>query len=125
MLYTQGNFKQLVASLLGVMDSLVPVLIALALVFFLIGGVKFIWSEGAEKNRSLMLWSLVALFVMISVWGIVRLLENTLLGDSRALGTGDPTSLSAPTKSGPGAPMPIDANFYKPRSTGESFGPIY
>jgi len=55
-----------------------PVLVALALVLFMVGVVKYIYSEGEHKNRDLIMWSLIALFVMVSIWGILRILLNSL-----------------------------------------------
>ena len=79
MLDTAHGFAGIVSSILRMFDVLVPVLVALALVMFLIGGVRYIYSEGEHEKRSLMLWSLVALFVLVSVWGILRLLSATFI----------------------------------------------
>ncbi len=68
----------LVYFLVGIMNMVIPVLVAASLVLFMIGAVKYIYSEGEHENRSIMLWSLVALFVMLSMWGILRLMCSTL-----------------------------------------------
>jgi hypothetical protein len=38
--------------------------------------------EGGEKVRAYFLWGVIVLFVMVSIWGIVRLLQETLFGAS-------------------------------------------
>jgi hypothetical protein len=67
---------------------LIPILIALALVAFFWGLVRYVWSGGEfkEGGRNIMIAGLVALFVMVSVWGIIRLAQNTLgIGSGGAL----------------------------------------
>jgi hypothetical protein len=34
--------------------------------------------QGAEKRKSFLLWGIVILFVMVSIWGIIQLLQSTL-----------------------------------------------
>jgi hypothetical protein len=42
--------------------------------------VKFIFAQGSEEAKAdakkIMLWGIVALFVMVSVWGLVRFIGN-------------------------------------------------
>jgi len=55
---------------------------SLALLFFFWGISQFILSasdsEKREKGKWMMVWGLIALFALFSVWGILRVLENTL-----------------------------------------------
>ena len=78
MLNTSNGFAGVVSSILKIFDTAMPVLVALALVLFMVGVVKYIYSEGEHKNRDLIMWSLIALFVMVSIWGILRILLNSL-----------------------------------------------
>ena len=78
MLNTSNGFAGVVSSILKIFDAAMPVLVALALVLFMVGVVKYIYSEGEHKNRDLIMWSLIALFVMVSIWGILRILLNSL-----------------------------------------------
>lgn len=78
-------FAQTPTNLLGlinlvgtVLNALIPILIALALVVFFWGLVKYIISKKPGEGRSIMIAGLVGLFVMVSVWGIIRLAQNTL-----------------------------------------------
>ncbi len=82
-------FKELLQSLPGI-------LVALAGVVFMIEVLRFIFTgkdgkvEEKEKIRSHIMWSLVALVILISFWGIVRLIAGTVgikTGDN--LGSGD------------------------------------
>lgn len=65
-------------------DSVVGLIMVIALLGFLWGAVRFIFVAGDDKTRSdarsLMVWGLVALFVMVSLWGITKLIRATFLG---------------------------------------------
>ena len=57
------------------------ILVALGFIFFLIGMVRFFFSESEEnreKGRQFALWGIIALVVLFSVWGIVNILVSTL-----------------------------------------------
>lgn len=66
---------QLLASAQDILSRLVPFAITLAVVVFFFFLIMFIWKSGdsAKRKESLsgMMWSVVALFVMVSIWGIV------------------------------------------------------
>lgn len=67
---------------MGWINKLIPLLLSFAVVFFLWGLVKFMYHAGDEKSheegRKLMTWGIVAIFVMVSFWGIVAFLQNSL-----------------------------------------------
>lgn len=77
-----GNLETLVRSIGRLIDIALPIVVAIALLAFFWGLVKFIFSaanEDAKKEgQRLMIWGLVALFVMVSVWGLVRFIGNAL-----------------------------------------------
>ncbi len=62
--------------------SVVPVLFALAFVVFLWGVVQFIMNSADEaeraKGKQFMLWGIIGLFVMFSVWGLVSIIQKTV-----------------------------------------------
>lgn len=73
--------RNLVSAVGGILNMLVPVLIAAALVVFFWGLVQYIrHPEGGEhgSGRSTMVAGLVSLFIMVSVWGIISLAQNAL-----------------------------------------------
>jgi hypothetical protein len=59
---------------------IIPIIFTLALLCFFWGIVKYIWSEGQgkEEGRKIMIWGIVALFVMASVWGLVGFVQNSI-----------------------------------------------
>jgi len=64
----------------NIFDPLIGILFALALVFFLWGIVMFIFQADDDNARtqgkSHMVWGLVGMFIMVSVYGILRLITS-------------------------------------------------
>jgi len=78
-----GQTKTLFQSAKDIITTtLIPLVFTLALLLFFWGIVKYIWGEGQgkEDGRKIMIWGIVALFVMASVWGIVTFIQTELLG---------------------------------------------
>lgn len=69
-------------SILDIMDYAVMLCISLALMGFLWGIVRILFNADNEvvkkEGRSYMLYGVIVLFVMTSLWGLVGLLEGTL-----------------------------------------------
>jgi len=63
------------------LDSLVPLLITVAIVLFIIGVIRYVLnandSTKREEGRNFMIWGIVGLFAIVSIWGLVKLLTNT------------------------------------------------
>jgi hypothetical protein len=71
--------KNLIVSIGGILNMLIPILIAAALVVFFWGLVKYITGgKGIKAGRDTMIAGLVSLFIMVSVWGLVNLAQNAL-----------------------------------------------
>lgn len=62
-------------------NSVVPLLFTLAVVAFIWGIIQYFLNpeneEARKKGKSFMIWGIIALFVMISMWGLVNVLSNT------------------------------------------------
>lgn len=88
--YAQGlTFAGLVNLILRqIIDPLIRILVALAIVYFIWGVVKYISHGGDENKRTegykTMIYGVIALFVIVSVWGLVAVLQNTVFGFSGA-----------------------------------------
>lgn len=91
---TVGSILNLVTN--TIVSSLATLMLALAMVAFFFGIVQFIWGlrEGEEKKitngKQFMLWSVIALFVMFSIYGVIRLAQSIS-------GVGSSTIISIPT----------------------------
>lgn len=80
-----ANTSYILSLLLGVyllINSTIPVIIGLAVIFFLWGLAKFILQtdsvEGRKSARDQMVWGIIAISVMVSIWGLVNLLRVAL-----------------------------------------------
>lgn len=60
-------------------NALEGLFVALAIVVFFWGLIKYLTSVGEEKAAGLqtMFYGVIAIFVMVSIWGIIRLLQST------------------------------------------------
>ncbi|MCX6731513.1 MAG: pilin [Candidatus Parcubacteria bacterium] len=71
----------LVDKIMSILNIIVPLLIAVAVVIFLFGVVKYITAGGDEEkrkeSRNVMIYGIVGLFVMVAVWGLVNVLIST------------------------------------------------
>jgi uncharacterized membrane protein len=69
----------------GLINRLIPLIISIALVLFLIGIVQFVTAGGDEEKRTaargMIIFGIIALFVMVSVWGFVNILAKTFFGE--------------------------------------------
>lgn len=77
-----GNIETLIDSIGRIIDRLLPLAVAAALLVFFWGLVKFILAQGdtdaSEQGKKLMIWGIVALFVMVAVWGLVGFIGSAL-----------------------------------------------
>lgn len=72
------TFKDFVGGIISIINYVIPVLLTIALVFFLYGLLRYIYNSsdphGKSDYKDTFLWALLAMFVLVSVWGIVRLM---------------------------------------------------
>jgi|GEM_PF-361108 len=81
-LATPSDFKSFVECKIirSILNPLVPFLVALAVVAFIYGVVMFTFSDGGDKKeeaKKFMFWGIIGLFIMISIWGIVAIFQDT------------------------------------------------
>lgn len=99
-----GNLKELLDYFTGLIYfSVRPLLIAIAIAWFLWGMAMYIRESGDETKRAegrfFMLWSVIALFVIFAVWGLVGILADTFqvnTGIPGAPSSGGSQSLPSP-----------------------------
>jgi uncharacterized membrane protein YidH (DUF202 family) len=82
----------------GIVSFLIPLMLALAVLVFFWGLVKYIANasdEAAkESGKTLMIWGMIALFVMVAFWGIIGYVQSSF-GISGAI-----TATPAPVTTG-------------------------
>ena len=91
-----------------VVKSMATLLLSLALLAFFYGLVEYIWAkrqgngDKVKAGNEFMTWGLVALFVMFSVYGIIKFAQSTLFGSTNM------TEITIPNinfKAGSGSPL--------------------
>jgi amino acid permease len=81
--------QNLIAKINAIVGGLIPTLIGIAVLLFIWGVLKFVFAKSdtdKDAARSFMIWGIVALFVMVSVWGIVRILGDVVFGTQGSQG---------------------------------------
>ncbi len=77
----------LVRILQNIIDAVVPFVIGLGVLVFIYGVFNFVTSAGDEEARAgakqLIIWGIIGIFVMVSVWGLVHILVGTFNLDTR------------------------------------------
>ncbi|MFH0846300.1 MAG: hypothetical protein V1851_02815 [Patescibacteria group bacterium] len=66
----------------ALVSALFPLVASCAVLFFIYALTMYMLKAGDEQAeaRQQMLWGVIILFVMISVWGLVAILDTTILG---------------------------------------------
>lgn len=80
------KIKGLLKDFKALLDLVVPIVFGLAIIFFFYGLAQFIRSvseKTIEEGKNKMKWGVIALFVMFSIWGIIK-----YIGDSVGISTG-------------------------------------
>lgn len=82
--YAQQTFADLIYSFVGIdsiADRLVTLLVGVGLVVFIWGVIRYMTAgadnEQMRRGRKLMLWGIIGLFVMVSMWGLVNIVRDT------------------------------------------------
>jgi hypothetical protein len=75
-----------------IVRPLIVLLFAIALLYFLWGVTRYIWSlskggkDGIDNGRKHMIWGIIGLGIMLSVFGIINVIFNTFtLGGNQGL----------------------------------------
>ncbi len=81
-----SNFDSSINSLTSIINSLIPLVIGIALLLFLIGILQYVTAGGDEEKRAaargLIIFGIIALFVMVAAWGFVKILTSTFFGNT-------------------------------------------
>jgi prolipoprotein diacylglyceryltransferase len=87
------SVKSLVTNFGDIVQLLIPIAFAAAVIFFFWGLAKFILhsssDDAKDEGKRLMIWGVVAIFIMASIWGIVAYMNS-------ALGINNQTSITPP-----------------------------
>ena len=86
----ENTFAGVLQYLARVLESVIlPLLIGFTVVFFLWGLLKYVGSGADEKTReegkNVMVYGVVSLFVIVSVWGLINFLVSSIFTDESVL----------------------------------------
>lgn len=95
-----NSIVEILLGIRGVVDVAIPVALGCAVLFFIWGLAVYILRSGdvqaKEEGRNRMLWGTIALFVIVSIWGIVGFI-GTLLNIGQG-GTGGVPGITNPLR---------------------------
>lgn len=81
MAFAQTTFFDILVTVSDLLAIVIPILLVIATIIFIYGLITYILNVGnAEKQkeaRSLMIWGIVLLFVIVAVWGLVGVVGRT------------------------------------------------
>ena len=90
--FARANLDSLIAQFVRYLNMALPILISIAVIWFVWQVILYTISSDEDKKKqakSGIIWGIVGLFVIVSVWGLVNFLSTTL-----DVGTGGgPTSI--------------------------------
>ena len=76
-----SNLGALLDSVNTLMGRVVPILIGLAVIAFLWGVLRYVFNAGSEEKRTegrkFMIYSIIGIVVMVSVWGLVIFVQQS------------------------------------------------
>lgn len=77
------DYKSLISLFISYILLVIPIVMLLAILFFFWGITKYIFSQGSESSKmegkNIMVWGVVALFFMVSIYGIVYLVGGSII----------------------------------------------
>ena len=77
--FSGGSGSTVTGCAMSIINSVIPVVVAITVLWIIWGAFNLTKSEGADRNkwRDVILYGIVGLFVMISIYGFVNLLSGT------------------------------------------------
>lgn len=75
-----GTLSFILCKISFFISSIVPILITLGVIYFIWGVVQYAIAQDEEaktRGRDIMIYGLIALLVIVSMWGLVAILQNT------------------------------------------------
>src|SRR3989338_10230158 len=93
-----SSLGDLLGVFMTIINALMPFIVALAVLFFIWGVFQFVMAAGDEEARTAgrdkMIYGIIGIFVMVSVWGLVNLLQGSFTTNKAVIA---PTPAPVPT----------------------------
>jgi hypothetical protein len=78
--FAEAGLQTVICQIYKLIKIAIPVMILGAVAFFINGVIKFVIAGDAEEKtegRSIMIWGIIGFAVIMSIWGLVYLLQST------------------------------------------------
>ena len=88
-----GTVQSIICKAGNILDTLIPILVVLGVVYFVWGVVTYVISsdeEAKKTGRNRMIYGIIGLVVIVAMWGLVGIVKRTFDLDQ-------PTNISIPT----------------------------
>jgi hypothetical protein len=80
LVFAQTRLEGFLSSVQGILDTILPILISLAVIYFIWGVVQYIIGDGEEAKKTgkeRIIYGLIGFAVILSMWGLVDILVGT------------------------------------------------
>lgn len=70
----------IITQIRNIMGFIIPILVTIGVIYFIWGVIQYVIAKSEEaktKGRDTMIYGIIGLFVIISVWGLVGILGST------------------------------------------------
>lgn len=97
-----GTISYIICKLAFFVNTLIPIMISVGVLMFIIGIVMYVIAKDEEaksRGRNLMIWGLLGLLVIVSIWGLIKIVKVTF-------GVEDKSAIQVPCIESPGIPCP-------------------
>ena len=75
-----GTIQSIICKIGNILDTIIPVLVVLGVVYFVWGVVSYVISgdeEAKKKGRERMIYGIIGLVVIVAMWGLVGIVTKT------------------------------------------------
>lgn len=75
-----GTIQSVICTIGNILDTVIPVLIVLGIVFFVWGVITYVISsdeEAKKKGKNRMIYGIIGLVVIVAMWGLVGIVTKT------------------------------------------------
>ena len=76
----QVHALSILGTIQNILKVIIPILITAALVFFIFGVIKYVIADNSDdqaKAKSIIARGIIGLFVILSVWGLIGVIQST------------------------------------------------
>lgn len=95
-----NNITNIISKFQEILNSIVPVLVVLGVVYFIWGVVQYVIADGEEakkKGKDRIIYGIIGFAVIIGLWGLVNIVVNTFFSSDISAPTLEPLTGPAAT----------------------------